>query len=550
MGIYHDQVIDAAYLHTKPGCFYIGPFARRVSFASQQYRALDLVAALVEKNKLVYPAGHPKAGRPKHVAIVGAGIAGLTAATALRGQACKVHVYERLSEPLLVQRHAAHRLIHPTISRWPATPLELTTDFPFLDWFAAPCDRVIATMQEEWNERLLPKEADGDFAFFGGATIVDVRPFKDVMRLMVDPSGAGPGIVDYDYVFVTTGFAEEETEPGHDVVSYWTQDKIDLWRQSQRGVYVSGCGDGGLIDALRLVHGDFDGGWLAIRLAHLLTGWLDHEIVNAESDALMAAKSLECMKMMAQGASAESGAPMRKVGGRYEDNSIARTLTDFYRNKVVPNLPPAAEALLDSSLQKAGVAFGKVTLVSRQEEPFGPHSAPIHKIMVEHAIAAGRISYRRGELEVQGGRKVIRMLDGGDPVEIGDDMGLVVRHGSPANLTGLASRDESGSLRIRQYMLADYIETDKRPFLPPPPGYPRCDSLKDRSRYIGIRWRMAQELMASVAPGTAVSATPDRFVYWRASVPPPGGNFGELPTPKKLFGIPIEPDAMPRAQAL
>ena len=87
--IYFDQVIEAAYLHTKPGCFYIGPFARRVSFSSQQHRALDLVAALADRGKL----RHRELNRPKTVAVIGAGIAGITAMSALRGQGCIVHLY-------------------------------------------------------------------------------------------------------------------------------------------------------------------------------------------------------------------------------------------------------------------------------------------------------------------------------------------------------------------------------------------------------------------------------------------------------------------------
>src|SRR3954471_15203875 len=85
--MYDDQVIDAAYLHSCPNCFFIGPFAKRVSFASQQYRAIDLVEALQRRGKLTSDSS---------VAVVGAGLAGLTATAALRGLRCKkVHLYEQ-----------------------------------------------------------------------------------------------------------------------------------------------------------------------------------------------------------------------------------------------------------------------------------------------------------------------------------------------------------------------------------------------------------------------------------------------------------------------
>src|SRR5262245_31817669 len=69
-GMYDEQVIDAAYLHSCPNCYFIGTFAKRVTFTSQQYRAIDLVEALRRKDKL---------SPDKSVAVIGAGLAGLTA---------------------------------------------------------------------------------------------------------------------------------------------------------------------------------------------------------------------------------------------------------------------------------------------------------------------------------------------------------------------------------------------------------------------------------------------------------------------------------------
>jgi hypothetical protein len=429
----------------------------------------------------------------------------------------------------------------------------LTTEFPFMDWFAAPCDRVMAAMREEWDTRLKPEKRDRAYEFFGKTTVTGIDVHDGAVRLRVTPQRAALRGQSYDYVFVTTGFGEEETAPGHEVVSYWTEDQIDEWRKSQRNVYVSGCGDGGLIDALRLVHGRFDGGWLAIRLAHLLSDWPMREaLIDAESDALMAAKSMECMKLAAAGTEDEAD-PLRKMGARFENPEIARRLTDFYRKRAIPNLPAAANALLNRSLEEAKVAFGKVTLVSRQEQPFGPHSAPIHKIMVEHAMKAGLITYKRGELCVRDdGRKVINMLEGDDPVEINDDIGLVVRHGSPANLKGLASRAESGSLRIRQFMLADYIDTDMktRKVLPPPKDYPRRDNSQERARYIGIRWAMARELIGTLFPDATVSATSDNFICLRGVGARTNPVPGDLPVPKTLFGIRLEEGVLPAVAAL
>ncbi|HEX8626072.1 MAG TPA: FAD-dependent oxidoreductase [Allosphingosinicella sp.] len=551
MGIYHDQVIEAAYLHTKPGCFYIGPFARRVSFASQQYRALDLVAALAHKNKLVHPKGHRRANKPKQVAVIGAGIAGLTAAAALRGQGCRVHLYERKDEPLMLQKNARHRLIHPTISRWPDSKPELTTTFPFLDWFAAPCDQVISAMRREWKERLCPARGDRNFEFRPKVKITGLKSEHGAVTLMMDAGCCGRDIPEYDYAFVTTGYGDEEGTEDKNAISYWTEDEIDIWREERRQVYISGCGDGGLIDALRLVHADFDRGWLAIRLAHLLTERMPtsvlEEISDAENQALMAAKSLACMNLTVSGDEGAIDAPLRKVGARFENDAIVRGLTQFYRD-LVPKLPYEARNLLDVSLRKANVANGRVVLVSRQEEPFGPYAAPIHKIMVQHARWRNRITYSKGELSLADGNKTIRLISDRRSIEVTEEMGLVVRHGSHANLSGLAFDAESESLKIRQFMLADYIDTESRPQLPPPPGYP--DEVSERSRYIGARREMVQELVETLEPGATVTATGQKYFYESPLVAPPDRKAVGIDVPEKVFGIDIVRAEMLEVEAL
>jgi hypothetical protein len=506
MGIYQDQVIEAAFLHTKPGVFYIGPFARRVSFSSQQHRALDLIAALKSKQKLI----HSNTRKPKLVAVVGAGVAGITLASALRGEGCGVHLYEREEEPLILQSKAVHRLIHPTIARWPDGEIELTTKFSFLDWFATTADNVIGHMRREWNELLSPKPDDKDFIFLNNVTVTQIHADKRSVRLQVSTERNDVRPPRYDYVFVTTGFAEEETLDGHSRVSYWDDDKIDEWRHNQKPVIVSGCGDGGLIDALRLIHNDFDRGWLAIRLAEILKGRFDEEILDAESHALMAAKSLACMDLSDTSGASTAGPADRKIGARYENDDIVAGLRDFYQN-LVKRLPAEALALLDTSIETAAVQVGKVTLISRQIAPYGPYAAPIHKIMIAHGIEFGPLLYRPGELRVDGNRTFIDWTIERTCEEITSQIGMVVRHGSPANLAGLASLPESHSLRIRQFMLADYIDPSIERILRSPSDYP--DRVSQLSRFIGFRQPMAAELVDAIMPGATVSANATGYVF-------------------------------------
>jgi hypothetical protein len=543
--IYYDQVIEAAYLHSKPGCFFIGPFARRVSFASQQHRALDLVAALERRKKLV----HPGSRRRKTIAVIGAGVAGLTAAAALRGQRCRVHLYERNDMPLKLQMNASHRLIHPTISRWPMGDQALTTEFSFLDWFAAPSDVVIKSLAREWDAHLAPRPGDEDFLFLPGVTVDQLHPVGGAVRLELSASpNAPPGKVAmtaYDYVIVTTGFGEEET-PGLPWVSYWSEDEVDKWRGEQRKVFVSGCGDGGLIDALRLVHADFDRGWLCIRVAQAIGERFTSVIRDAEDEALMAAKSLACMNL-GVGDDTEANASTRKLGSRYENDDIVEKLTEVY-TRLVPRLPVEAAALLDASLEAANVQTGRVTLVSRQPQPFGPYAAPIHKLMVAHARDRGRILYRQGELINDGGRAVIRQIRDHRTETVTDAMGLIIRHGSPANLASLASEAERNSLRIRQFMLADYIDTKLERNLPPPPGYP--SRTLDAADYVSARYDMVKELVAALLPGARVTATLRGFIYEPPIIAPRGAEPIRVPMPREVFGLDLREGEMATVEAL
>ncbi len=304
MSAYYEQVIEAAYLHSRPNCYFVGPYARRVSFVSQQHRALDLVTALYRDGRLT----------GKRVAVVGAGVAGITVAAALRGLDHGLDLYEQAGEPLTSQMMASHRIVHPTISRWPAEPLELTTKFRVLDWAVGPCTKIIADLRDQWNEFIRPSASEKDFKFIPDKKITKILCYEDTVTFETSPPSKPPI---YDVVIVTTGFGRELEVQGVPYVSYWTPDRVDEWRRSQKKVVVSGCGDGGLIDALRLVHGSFDDGRLALELAFILDARGEefrNRINKVEANALLAAKSIKCVAAGLKGAKGD-----RQVGKAFED---------------------------------------------------------------------------------------------------------------------------------------------------------------------------------------------------------------------------------------
>ncbi|HJP93632.1 MAG TPA: hypothetical protein VJ875_16860 [Pyrinomonadaceae bacterium] len=252
----------------QPHVFALGNFARQVTFASQQARAFNLVWGLFKANRLT--AG-------QRVAVVGAGLGGLTAAVAALAKECYVDVFEHASQPCPLQRGNDIRFIHPNILRWPEDGSEkANTDFPFLNWTAANVRGVIKQIDLQWNRRASKGNRLLRRFFNYRVNRLYVSPTKSgpqkpwlSANRVVDGVAAGdetsdgntPGYVEfaYDCVILAVGFGEERSITGVPFLSYWENDSLHQETgRGQRSVLVSGCGDGGLIDALRLRLQNFD----------------------------------------------------------------------------------------------------------------------------------------------------------------------------------------------------------------------------------------------------------------------------------------------------
>jgi hypothetical protein len=521
-GAYHDQVIEAAFLHSKLGCYFIGPYARRVSFASQQFRSLDLVEALAMKNKLPDPGP---------VAVLGGGLAGLTAVAALLGRGCKVDLYEAARDVLTRQREAAHRLVHPTISRWPMEELSLTTCFPFYDWGVGPCHRIMENLALEWRRYFGP----------AGNRDEDLRIITDtkVVGLISHPSGdrhvvsleleQGAAARHYELVIVTTGYGAEHSLGAGRATSYWTPDQLEEKRLGNTKFAVGGCGDGGLIDALRLVHNEFAGGWLAFAVAERIAAAADSRVpamlVQAEHDAMMMWKSISCM--------AKKPAELKP-----DRHRMLEPLHRAYA-AAVAQLPPDVTKMLDDSLVDMP---GKVWLVAPEAKVTVPLSAPIHKLMIVHAIERGKVEWKRGELKKKAKGYFYRP-EGSDADEPLRDREVVQRHGAVSGLEGLLD-DEQGvaSLRLRQFMLADRIEVGPTRQAEPPLGYPRqAVERRPTAEFISSRHPAAVATVEAIDPRFTIDADERGFSYVLLSDepdPPPGSGrrFG-VALPSRLFGM-------------
>lgn len=228
--------------------FILGCTSPFLNINAQQQRAFNLAYVLLEKPLLV--AG-------MDVAIVGGGIAGLSAATALLANGIRVTIYERMHEVLSLQRGNLTRYVHPQIARWPdkASGYPLT-DFPYMNWQGGTVGRVILELNEQWRE----------IRNIFGPPHLTVNIDCKVRELSITAGGAKVRVHtklgfsgNFDYAIVAAGYGLEDDLGS--TPSYWHNDDFSQPvldpRVNQRKYFVSGVGDGGLTEVLRLKLSDF-----------------------------------------------------------------------------------------------------------------------------------------------------------------------------------------------------------------------------------------------------------------------------------------------------
>ncbi|MBE4753760.1 FAD-dependent oxidoreductase, partial [Corallococcus sp. ZKHCc1 1396] len=231
----------------EPNIYVLGCFEGRVTIHSQQIRALNLIYALCETGAL---------HTGSKIAVVGGGVAGLTAALGAANRLADVTIFEKRQEFLHLQRGCLTRWIHPNIYDWPSTEAsQPKTSLPFLNWTAGSAGQVAQQIIRNWDESKTPyliKEEKG--------TSVTLGPSQSGRRslFVTAPQFRSE---DYDIIILAVGFGLERTIPPQPLHSYWRDNSLHQpeagWTTQPTRYLVSGNGDGGLIDLLRLRLRDF-----------------------------------------------------------------------------------------------------------------------------------------------------------------------------------------------------------------------------------------------------------------------------------------------------
>ena len=252
------DVITGAAVRERPNLFVIGCYDRRITFYSQQVRALSLVHALKE---LGYLNSNPR------IAVIGGGAAGVTAAAAAALMtSSNVWLFETAGEFLSLQSTTERRRLDPHIYDWP----ELDTtdpiaDLPILDWESGSCvsvrDDVLTGFEHIWL-RVAPRLQKRPRHSVTGLEVA--AGGYDVRYINLDAPTPGQEPTErFDMVLLAVGFGREPDEPVQNIqsASYWSDAGVPVAEYQGRPAprfFVSGAGDGGLIDFVAAGSRNFD----------------------------------------------------------------------------------------------------------------------------------------------------------------------------------------------------------------------------------------------------------------------------------------------------
>lgn len=225
----------------------------RVTIYAQQVRALNLAWALKA-------CGLVRKGT--RAVVVGAGAAGLTFAAGLARFDAKVTVLEKEDDPLPLQRNCYKRHLHPHIYDWPLPGwVNANAGLPLLNWRAGMAREVAATIEGGFED--FRQSRPGSVELVTGAENIELDvPLAGQIVYRKRPAApitpSSRLTLGYDLLVFAVGFGVEHSLWMGARGSYWADDSLDQEGVFPAGRYlVSGSGDGGLIDVLRIALRNF-----------------------------------------------------------------------------------------------------------------------------------------------------------------------------------------------------------------------------------------------------------------------------------------------------
>lgn len=401
----------------KEHLYCVVPNSDRTSFACQQMRVFNVCWALSKRY------GTAKQIR---VAIVGAGVSGVTAALTLCGYGYAVTVFDPNKNVLRTQRNVQHRMVHPSVQYWPSTNnINPTTNFPFLNWGAGSCKAAIKWLEQQWSEVLNSPRVD--LTFEHSTTIDHIENGPGGRKTLYDTLETPHK--HFDFVVLASGFDKEYEHEDISGFGYWENDNLEDWKDSPKKdihVIVSGCSEGGVFDVLRAAY-KFEFGELAYSIANLARGSvIERELKTSPFEA-----------------------------STY-DRLVDKIALDDDLNDI--------RELLETSLEDDRVGF--VSFVDAQFGcPFKTKAPPIHKLLLCYAMQSKIVNFYTGIVEMDEDRTnfVIKLCDSrsqNPTYPVGDSTRCFFRFGAPKQYGNIFADHE---IIVLEDMINDIPEITRYP---------------------------------------------------------------------------------------
>ncbi|MCB9469977.1 MAG: hypothetical protein H6677_17025 [Candidatus Obscuribacterales bacterium] len=190
----------------------------------------------------------------QNIAVIGAGISGLSVSCGLMALGAKVYLYEKASDEIHLQRGNTTRFIHPNISNWPSIEYAYPyTHLPFLNWRSGTAGDITTQILEQWDVFL--KRHKSQLKWNPNQNIERISGSGNKLFLHLNGEVHGS----FEKVVIAAGYGLERKNFGN-APSYWRNDDLDqpiLDKNEKKRILVSGTGDGGLTEVLRLTVKDF-----------------------------------------------------------------------------------------------------------------------------------------------------------------------------------------------------------------------------------------------------------------------------------------------------
>lgn len=252
-----EDIVAGSRIGLQAGAYVLGCFDTRITFYSQQIRALELAHALHHGHLL--PAG-------ARVAVIGGGAAGLTFAAGLALlDGTRIQLFEQAPDLLPIQSGTMRRRLDPHIYDWPALEADHElAQLPILDWRSGPAMVVREAVLREFDE-IRPVVGDR-LEVRTGHLVTAANPVGGRFFLTLERDNAAGGREsvqeEFDIVVLAIGFGIEPpfAIAGTDTASYWLDQGVPgaaIDGNPRPAFLVSGNGDGGLIDLIAAASATF-----------------------------------------------------------------------------------------------------------------------------------------------------------------------------------------------------------------------------------------------------------------------------------------------------